>query len=229
LGAEVLQIADNLPLGGLSGAELKELRTFADGNGIALEAGTAGLIEDNLLAYLRAAEILGAKILRTLPHCGNDFPTLDTAKRRIAAVLPRLAEAEVTLAVENHDRYPSRWLKNLVAEFADKRVGICLDAVNNFGQGENFNEVLNNLAVRTVNFHCKDFVIRRRPDGLGFEVTGAAAGCGMLDLKKARRKIPAGVSWIVELWPPAYADLAVAAQKEADWAQQSVFNLKRLK
>ena len=64
LGAEVLQIADNLPIGHLSNEELGQLRTMADSFGIALEVGTRGISTTNIARFLEIAAILGSPILR---------------------------------------------------------------------------------------------------------------------------------------------------------------------
>lgn len=61
----------------------------------------------------------------------------------------------------------------LVEGLHSPRIGVCLDPVNNFAQGESTREVLDNLGVLSVNFHCKDYVIRRKLGGLGFDVEGA--------------------------------------------------------
>ena len=49
LNADVLQIADNLPIGGLAEAELIKLKAQADSYGIAIEVGTRGIKSENIL------------------------------------------------------------------------------------------------------------------------------------------------------------------------------------
>ena len=66
LSAEVLQIADNLPIGHLGDAELQKLKTAADNFGIALEVGTRGIRSENIDRFLSIAQILGSPILRVV-------------------------------------------------------------------------------------------------------------------------------------------------------------------
>ena len=76
LGADVLQIADNLPIGHLSDAELMKLRTTADGFGIALEVGTRGIRPENIERFLAIAQILGSPILRIVIDCKGHEPDI---------------------------------------------------------------------------------------------------------------------------------------------------------
>ena len=228
-GAQVLQIADNLPLHLLSKGELSDLAAEAGRRGIALEAGTKGLAEDKLLQYLDIAGMLGAKLVRTLPHDGADRPDLEEALRRLRAVRSAFEAAGVTLAVENHDFYPGAWLRRLL-ELADSpMIGVCLDAVNNLGLGESFREVIALLGPRTVNFHCKDYTIARKPTMLGFDVTGAAAGEGMLDLELAKDSLRRDISWILESWLPWQGDIQATLRMEKEWLTRGMDTLRRFK
>jgi sugar phosphate isomerase/epimerase len=223
--AEALQVADNLPLHALSMPELRDLAAAAKDHAVELEAGTKGLEPGNLLRYLEIAGALGAKLVRTLPHDGNDRPDLSEALRRLKAVSRAYEAAGVTLAIENHDHYPSRWLARLVEEAGSPAVGVCLDAVNNLGLGESFREVLGNLGGLTVNFHCKDYRIARKPTMLGFDVTGCPAGSGMLDLNHARNALRRDISWIIESWTPWQGDIASTASMERLWLDEGMANL----
>ncbi|RAV00139.1 sugar phosphate isomerase/epimerase [Paenibacillus sp. YN15] len=222
LGAGVLQIADNLPLSALSPGELDLLGQRALEKGLALEVGTRGLDPDNLFRYLEIAQRLGAKLVRTLPHNGRDRPDMKEAGRRLGAVLPAFEKAGVVLGVENHDFYPAVWVRDLVQLFPDSALGVCLDPVNNLGQGEGEGEVMAQLAPLAVNFHCKDYIIRRKPSMLGFDVEGAPLGQGMLNLDRARALLPAGLSWVIELWTPWQGNIAATLSLESLWAAESV-------
>lgn len=225
-GAEVLQIADNLPLHRLPQPMLQELGQEAQQTGIALEVGTRGLDPENLNRYLGIAGTLGARLVRTLPHDGADRPDFDEALRRLLAVKGAFETAGVVLAIENHDYYPSIWLKALVKAAASPAVGVCLDAVNNLGLGESFREVLGNLSKHTVNFHCKDYTIRRKPTLLGFDVEGAPAGEGMLPLALAKEKLQPGISWIIESWLGWQGCIEETVTMERDWLDRGITNLK---
>ena len=52
LKADVLQIADNLPIGGLSDDELLQLKSQTDAYGIAIEIGTRGIKSENISNFL---------------------------------------------------------------------------------------------------------------------------------------------------------------------------------
>ena len=230
VGAEVLQIADNLPLHGQLADDLRILAEEAAAHQIDLEIGTKGLDPAHLLMYLELAHSLGARLVRTLPHDGNDRPDLAEACRRLQTVRSDFESAGITLAVENHDHYPSAWLAALIDRTGSSRIGVCLDAVNNLGQGESFAEVIQQLGRLTVNFHCKDYVITRKPTQLGFDVTGCPAGEGMLDLKLAASVLPdPDLSWIVESWLPWQGTFAATTQLERAWMKRSVNNLKRFR
>ncbi len=228
-GAEVLQVADNLPLHPLPHSQWTALGSAAAACDVALEVGSRGLQPDHLLLYLDIAQATGARLVRTLPHDGDDRPDFDEALRRLRAIARAYEQAGVTLAIENHDFYPSQWLRDLVDAANSPAVGVCLDAVNNLGLGESFREVLANLGDRTVNFHCKDYTIRRKPTMLGFDVEGAAAGCGMLNLAAARRALRDDLSWIVESWLPWQGDGETTLQREREWLSTGLSNLRRLR
>lgn len=228
LGADVLQIADNLPLHARPAEELQELAETAERMGIGLEAGTRGLGEENLLRYLGIAKLLGAGLVRTLPHDGADRPDFGEALRRLNAVKGEYEAVGVVLAVENHDFYPSVWLKQLVEAAHSPNIGVCLDAVNNLGLGESFREVLDTLGGLTVNFHCKDYRISRKPTMLGFDVVGAPAGEGMLDLALAGSVLRDDLSWIIESWLPWQGSSGDTLRTERDWLQRGMENLRCL-
>ncbi|MDR0425753.1 MAG: sugar phosphate isomerase/epimerase [Clostridiales bacterium] len=228
LRAEVFQFADNLPLDGLSAKELERLRLSAQENGIAPEVGTAGLSPENLMRHLAVAKSLGATLVRTLPHSRESRPGLLEAQGMIGRVIKEYESAGVTLAVENHDHYPAAWFSKLIESVKSPFLGVCLDAVNSLGQGEGFSEVIGALARHTVNFHCKDYTIRRRADSMGFVVSGTQTGRGMLDLDTAKNRLSGGISWIVESWLPD-EDNAKMQQTEQIWARESLAYLFRFR
>ena len=103
LGAEVLQIADNLPLEKLTAEQQLALGRQANDWGIALEAGTKGVRRDALLPFLDAAERIGAKFVRTLLHDDSGCPTVTEAEEALCGIIPELKKRGMTLGVENHD------------------------------------------------------------------------------------------------------------------------------
>ncbi len=226
LRTEVVQVADNLPLERTAETEILSCAESARRFGIQIEIGTRGLGTEHLLRHLETAEKTGSSLVRTLISDGPDKPDFREAVRRIGKILPELEKRKIVLAVENHEFRLSSEYKALMEYFASPYLGICLDAVNNIGRGESFDEVIDNLGGYTVNFHCKDYVIRRKPTMLGFDITGAPVGEGMLDLKKAGEKLKDGISWIIELWTPFEGDTEQTIKLESEWAERSVANLK---
>ena len=224
--AQVLQIADNLPLHTLLPGEVKELAMAAKHDGIALEVGTRGLNPQNLLRYLDFANLIGSSIVRTLPHDGSDRPNFAEALNCLHQVRKAYETAGVTLAIENHDFYASVWLKELIEAASSPYIGVCLDTVNNLGLGESFREVIGNLGRYTVNFHCKDYIIARKPTMLGFDVVGCPSGKGMLDYALARRLLNDDISWIVELWLPWQGNLTCTLKSEEEWLYESISYLR---
>ena len=221
---EALQIADNLPLHELSTKSIDRLSGRAQSHGVVIELGTRGIDNAALAPYLDLAERIGAPILRTLLH---GVPPCE-ARPLIEAVLPRLEAIGCTLAIENHDSYPSAELARLVGKIAHPRVGVCLDPVNGFGNGESALEVFENLAACTVCFHLKDYTIRRVPHMLGMEIVGAPAGEGMLDIPASLGRLPRAESAVLELWTPWQGGLDATIELEREWVARSISILRRL-
>lgn len=226
LGADVLQVADNYPLHLCSSDEMTRFLRVANEFHIDIEVGTRGLRQETLLKYLQIAQFLGAKLVRTLPHDDDTRPSLDCAIKCVNEVIPIFEKANVMLGIENHDHYPSLWLKTLITSVNSKHLGICLDTVNNLGQGEGEKEVMQTLAAYAINFHCKDYTILRKPSMLGFDVVGTPLGQGLLNLKRAQEMLPPGLSWIIELWTPWQGDLKKTIMMENEWAEKSIQTLK---
>ena len=80
--AEVVQIADNLPLHELTDPELGRLRDAAQSRGLTLETGTRGFDPEHLARYVMIARRIGARVLRTVISgaCAgrNSWPRLRT-------------------------------------------------------------------------------------------------------------------------------------------------------
>jgi len=228
---EVVEIDDNLPLDRLSRRELAALRTQADGVGVALVVGMRGLVEDAVGRHLEVAGALGSTLLRAV----IDAPRLEPAPDEVVAVLrrlvPELERAGVTLAIENHDRFPSGVLAEMVRAAESPRVGICLDTVNSFGALEGPAVVVENLGPLTVNLHLKEFTVRRAGHKMGFAIEGAPAGQGRLDvpwLLSRLRALGRDPDAILEQWVPPEDDVDRTVAKELRWAEQSLAYLRPL-
>jgi sugar phosphate isomerase/epimerase len=230
-GLQLFQICDHPGLTELSPSGLRHLRSAADAVGVALEVGTRGLQPDHLTRHLRIAEVLGARLVRTMVTSGDDRPDRPEAARRLGAVLPSFSAEGVTIALETYEQVPSAELLALVEGLDDPHLGICLDPGNTVAALERPADVVARCAHRTVNLHVKDFGFARAPGWVGFELSGRPLGTGLLDLDQlfgTVRPDERGISQIVEHWLPWQDDAATTCATEAAWTQRSVDVLREM-
>ena len=180
LEVKCVQICVRPALEEMSSAELQAIRRHAEASGVALEIGTTGADTGHLLRFAEIAAELGSPLVRTIwPNASDDLAVEAAA---VEQVLPGYRSNRVVLAVENHEDYSSHALAALITRVNDRHLGVCLDSVNSLGRGEGTREVTELLLPHAVSVHIKDFTSRRRPSGMGFEITGAPAGHGRLDI-----------------------------------------------
>jgi sugar phosphate isomerase/epimerase len=230
LGVSVVQVADNMPLDRLDEFELGRFRDQARASGITLELGASGIAAENLLTHLRLAGRLQARILRTVIDCGNDRPDVERVIECLKELAPAFEQADVLLAVENHDRFRAATLKRVLDAVGSDHVGICLDTANSIGCVENLETLLAVLGPRIVNVHLKDYEIFRPPHLKGFVVEGRPAGRGSVDLPWLLTELGRyhrDVNIILELWPPPAPSLDDAIAREDRWATESIQYLRR--
>src|SRR5690606_20683827 len=97
LGAEVFQICDYPPLEEFATARLAQVRRHAESLGLELEIGTRGVSREHLTRFLRLAEELDARFVRSMFSRAGEPPSLDDATRHLEAALPGFRSAGVTL------------------------------------------------------------------------------------------------------------------------------------
>ena len=231
LGVGVVQFADNLPLDRFSETELDALRARARQRGLELEVGTRGCRPERLRESIAAAQRLESGLLRVVLDQEGDEPSPEEVTARLQAVVPELESAGLTLAIENHDRFPAATLLGILGGIGSERVGICLDTANSFGCLEGPDAVMDVLGPRVVNLHIKDFVVRRVPHQMGFLIEGRPAGQGQLDIPSILsrlREMGRDPNVILELWPPPESTVAAAVEKETAWAKESIRYLRPL-
>lgn len=229
LGLGVVQIADNIPLHTFNDAALARLRHDAEARGVTIEVGIRGSQPDHLARCIDLAAYFASPILRVVVDSANDHPTPDEVVWRVRAVLPKLEACGVVLAVENHDRFRAQTLADIMTALDSAHVGICLDTVNSFGVLEGPAVVLDALARFVVNLHIKEFIIRRAAHNMGFTISGAPAGEGMLDVpwlldRLHRRSFNA----IIETWLDPLESPDMTAAREQEWVRASVTYLRTL-
>lgn len=227
-----VQFGDHLSLHNLSAAEVEQLRVCAEqGPTIELETGARGLTEAHLANYITLCGKLRSPLLRFVIDQTRYEPAPQQVVSIVRAALPLLESAQLTLGIENHDRFPARVLRQMIEQIDSPRVGICLDTVNSLGAGEGLEHVLDQLAPHTVNLHVKDFEVTRVPYAMGFTVEGRPAGQGRLDLPTllatlARHRRCRSAT--LETWVPPEPTLAETIAKEQRWVEKSLTYLKPL-
>jgi sugar phosphate isomerase/epimerase len=198
--------------------------------GVEIEVGARGLKFEHLRTYLAVSQRLGARLLRFVIDAPGYEPSVHEVAGLLRETLPTLRKSDITLGIENHDRFPSATLRQIVDDIDSEHVGVCLDTANSLGSGEGIREVLAALAPVCVNLHVKDFAIARVPYLMGFTVTGRALGEGMLPLREVLESVARlgrCQSAIVETWPPPETEISATLAKEIDWAIRSVRALLR--
>jgi 3-oxoisoapionate decarboxylase len=231
LGVSCLQIADNLPLHELEPQSRFELLKIARDSGIAIEVGMRGLTAENFSKYLDLAEYFRSPILRAVIDAGDFRPGPGEIISMIREYLPELVARNIQLAIENHDRLKAGEFARIIETIGDIHVGICLDSVNSMGAGEGLEEVLRILGPYTINFHIKDFVVKRANHMMGFSIEGAPAGQGMLPVEEILAKLEKWgecESGILELWTPPAENIEATIKREQNWVETSLGFLKPL-
>ena len=230
-GLDLVQIADNLPLDQMTPNELASLGARAEHDRVSLEVGMRGLREEAVARYLEIARRLGSPILRAVIDASGFEPAPEEIVAILRRLVPALERSGVTLAIENHDRFPSANLAEMVRAAGSSRVGVCLDTVNSFGALEGPAVVVETLGPLTVNLHLKDFTVRRADHKMGFAVEGMPAGRGRLDVPWLLRRLRAmgrDPNAILELWVSPEEDVERTVAKELLWAEQSLSYLRPL-
>jgi sugar phosphate isomerase/epimerase len=223
-GFDLVQIADNLPLSQFSENELHQIKEKTEALDIDIEVGTRGMTIENVHKYLEISTILGSPILRVVIDQQGFVPDLSEIHRIIRELMPELEKRDIRLAIENHDRLKAAQFQEIVETANSTNIGICLDPVNSIGADEGFETVFNALAQHTFNFHLKDYMIQRKKHMMGFDIYGAPAGQGRLNLPYIFSKLQSyGLchSAILELWPAPEENIDLTIKKEQEWVQQS--------
>ncbi len=231
LGLHVVQLADNLPLDGLSPADLDTFEARAAKLAIQVEVGTNGIAPAHMRRYLELAVRFRSPILRVVVDTPTHHPSVQEVVELLTPLRPAFEAAGVTLAIENHDRFSVAALAGIVRALGTSWAGICLDTVNSFGALEGPDRVVDVLSPFLVNLHVKDFTIFRASHRMGFTIEGCPAGEGRLDVPRLLKALQANgrdCNAILELWTPPEPTLAATILKEQCWAEQSVAYLRSL-
>ncbi len=230
-GLDTLQIGDNLALHEMDESRRDVFfRTCAD-QGIRLEIGAAGMTDEHLDKYIGFAAKAKAPILRFVTDSGEYKPSPADIVALVNNHLTALKRNGIRIGIENHDRLTALELAHIMESIGDAHCGICLDCANSLGAGEGLEHVLTTLAPYTINLHFKDFSINRLPHKMGFIVTGAKPGTGLLEAARVIEILSSFrrcESAILEQWVPPEPSMDQTIAKERAWAEVGVAYLKKL-
>lgn len=222
LGVDLVQFADNLDFARWSVARVDGLAAQAAERGVDIEVAARG-IGPGLGWALELSERFRAPFVRVVIDSAGDHPSPRQALQRLRGWEAEFRRAGKMLAIENHDRFTTRELSELVERLGSWS-GICLDTVNSFGVLQGPEEVVRALAPLAVNVHVKDFTIERHPHQMGFEIVGTVAGEGRLDIPfvVAQANRFGARTAALELWTPPEARLEDTIRKEEEWVRRSI-------
>ncbi|TDB59540.1 sugar phosphate isomerase/epimerase family protein [Arundinibacter roseus] len=223
------QIGDNFPLHALSSSVLTEYIRQAEDRTIQLEVGTRRLEKVHLLNYLSIARQARSPFLRVVIDDTDYEPDEESVIEIIGEVLPHFRSENVMLSLENHDRFSSSSLLNIILETDPEWVGICLDTSNSLRAGEGVEQVLHTLLPFILNLHYKDIQIERVGHKMGFMVQGCEPGTGIISLDSLIQTLGKSdrcQSVTLEQWPPFVENLDHTIQQERDWALKGVHFLR---
>lgn len=226
-----VQFGDNLPLHKLSDPEKDHLCALADEHSIQLQVGTCHLSTEKINTYLEIAVRFKSPFIRVVIDEGVFRPSEGEVKSVIRNLLPGLKKTNIVLAIENHDRFPSAVLKNIILETDPSVVGICLDTANSIGCNEGLEQTVTILAPFTVNLHVKDFSIRRVPSKMGFIIEGTPAGNGSVNIpwvvSEVKRYGTCSTATL-EVWSGKEETPELTITREYNWAQEGLAYLKNI-
>ena len=232
LDVDLFQICDYPALSGYTNAELRDLKLLADELGIVLELGTRGISVDHLHSVLHSAELLGARLVRSMVNTADHRPGMVESQRLLEQALPAYEASGVKIALETYEQINSRDLVALVETIGSKFLGICLDPANCVAALENPVDVIDRCAPYVLNIHVKDFAFRRREGWVGFTLEGAELGTGLLDYDHLLRRIDPesrGINQIVEHWLPWQGTFEQTQHLENQWTFNNLTFLRKQK
>ena len=117
---------------------------------------------------------------------------------------------------------PRMRMQTCLGESSQNMWGFVLIQRNSLGNSENYTFCFHTLRDYILNFHFKDYDIKRVDNKMGFIVGGAEPGKGCLDLDlviKDIKSLNKEVDIILEQWPPFVDSIAGSIENEQRWAE----------
>ena len=229
-GIERLQICENTRPLDVSKSQWGEALRCAQDLGVELQLGGKTLNPSTVERYIQLAQELGFGQLRLVMEDPEhrEQATRATVVRLLEAAVPKIQNAGMRLAIENHFDISSTLLVEVAAPYPTDVVGFCVDTANSLRSFEPTSEVLRLLGGRAFCYHLKDY--RVMGSMVNFSVVGAPLGEGGLDLDACLRDIlsrPPVPPLFVETWTPSENDREKDVALDADWVRRSVANLRK--
>ncbi len=218
LGAEAVQICDNMPVHDLTAGGLQKLAATARDLDLLVEIGIQTAAAEQVHRYIRICTIMGVKILRMVVKYDNGETAVQEGTDILQAVLPALQRADVVLAVENHFVLKPADIAALIKKIDSRHLGVCLDPLNSIVNLVGPEETICQLAPLTVSSHIKDAVVNRA--GTGFNIQGCPLGHGRLDLDFMIKKLKANglaPNIFLEAWMDAADNIEQTLRQEEQW------------
>ena len=229
LGADVVQICDNLPLNNLPKRELSNLARHAAELNLTIEVGIKGSRPDHVQKHLDIASRLGAKLLRIVLTDPTWEPPFDEFVTIFKSLLPDLHARGITVAIENHFHLRPAELVRLVELVDDPMVGICLDPINSITLFVSPSEAIRTLAPLAVSAHVKNAIITRSKTG--FYIGGCPLDEGQIDIAGMIAQLQAAgrdPNLLVEGWMDELDDVNATLAQEEAWARGGITYLRQL-
>lgn len=228
-GLGVFQICDYAPLLEMSERELRSAKAVADDLGLTIELGTKGIDVDHLTRFAELAALFDARLVRSMVLPIDRESGLAGVEEELRRILPRYADAGITLALETYEQLPSAELVSLIESIGSPVLGICLDPANNVAALEHPRDVVERCAPYTKNLHIKDFAFTRTGGWVGFTLEGTPLGTGLLDLDHLLTTVDPpgrGITMITEHWLTWRGDYPETARLESEWTDATITTLK---
>lgn len=227
LGAEAVQICDNLPLEQMPDAQLQDLGRLAASLGLELELGMRGSRPPLLARYLDICRLLGVRVLRIILGDEEWTPPEAEAAAILRSCAPAFEQAGVLAAVENHFEYPPAALAEVIQQVNHPNVGVCLDPFNSISWLAHPDTTIDLLAPFAVSAHIKDASVTRQQTG--FYIRGCPLGQGLLDIRSYLNRLSAygrSPNVFIETWMDACETPAETLRQEEEWLRLSLDALR---
>lgn len=228
VGLERLQICENARPLAIDVAGWAAIERLARDLGIEIGLGCMTLDPGAVCEYLdRVAAIRGSMLRIVLERAGAGPLSVEQIRAFLDRIVPELESRDVRLAIENHFDIPCRILAQAVADYPRERVGFCVDVANSLRNFEDCDTVLDLLGDRALCYHFKDY--RICGSNVGFSVTGAPFGEGLLDWRRLFRRIFAHTpspEIYLETWTPSSGDQKADVSMDAQWLRTSLGNFR---